>query len=120
LLTQWLQLRGLIQKGAENISDIISRLDYANQLKPSDVSVKKCNENIPKIDFVFKNNPTSASEQQSTRVQDTLSESALLLSKLDTLTHESVTSLKNDLAPLVLSRTERQGRYNEWTHAAHA
>jgi len=95
----------LFKKGSENISDIISRLDYANQLKPSDDSVLKCNENIPKIDFVFKSNPTSGCEQQ-----DTLSESALSLYKLDTQTHESVSpgvaSLKNDLAPLILSRSK--------------
>jgi len=55
----------LFKKGSENISDIISRLDYANQLKLSDVSVTKCNENVPKIDYVFedKTNPMISSEK---------------------------------------------------------
>jgi len=75
----------LYKKGSENISDIIGKLDYANQLKPSDDSVAKCNKNIPKIYYAIKSktNPTIPSEQlQSSLVQDTLSESVLLPRKL--------------------------------------
>jgi len=92
------------------MSDIISRLDYTNQLKPSDDSVVKCNENIPKIDYVFKNktNPTISEHQQSLPVQDTISESALLPPKWLSQPHDTGanfcsvdSSLKEDLLPVI-------------------
>jgi len=59
------QYEVLFKKGSENISNIISRLDYTNQLITSDDSVAKCNENIPKIDYVFKTNLTPRSQSNN-------------------------------------------------------
>jgi len=95
------------KNGADNISDIISRLDYANQLKPSDDSVVKCNENISKIDFIFDSKTNVPITEQSPQVQDTLSEFTLLTSKSlsesqETGTNRSVkVSIKKDSLPLM-------------------
>jgi len=81
------------KNGADNISDIISRLDYGNQLKPWDNSVVKCSGNIPKIDFVFESKikaPTAA--LQSPQVQDTLSKITLSPSKVLLESQETGTS----------------------------
>jgi len=101
----------LYKKGSENISNIISRLDYANQLKPSNNSVAKFNKNVPKIDYVIesKTNHTISSEQlQSSLVQDTLSASVLLPPKLDSQAldtganyNSAEHSLKENLLPLM-------------------
>jgi len=98
------------------MSDIISRLDYANQLKPSDVSVTKFDKNILKIDYVNKSktNLTIPSEQlQSSLVQDTLSASVLLPPKLvsealNTCVNYSPgdRSLQEDLPPLMSIRSK--------------
>jgi len=69
------------KNGADNISDIISRLDNADQLKTSDDSVVKCNKNIPKIDFVFESKTNAPMPAlQSPKVHEILSKITLLLS----------------------------------------
>jgi len=95
------------KSGAENISDVISRLDYANQLKPSDVSVEKCKENIPRIYFIFHSKTNAPITEHSPQVQDTLSKFTFLPSKLlsesqETGTNSSVeASMKEDPLPLM-------------------
>jgi len=105
----------LYKKGSENIAYIISRLDYANQLKPSDDSVAKCKKNVPKIDYVSKNKTNSmiSEQQQSPLVQNILSESALVPPKLLSQPHDiganysSVDySLKKNLPPLMVPRSK--------------
>jgi len=61
------QYEVLFKKGSENIFDIISRLDYTNQLKPSDDSVAKYSVNIPKIDC-FRPATKSASTKYFIRI----------------------------------------------------